>query len=159
MYECAVGKLGIEGYGRYEISNFCLPGKEVRHNMNYWERGEYLGLGPGAWSFISGQRYANIANMPEYVRRLSCGMKPVDVHESVEANPATRESIFLGLRTMKGIDLAQFKQEYGHALAQQLENNAVPLVQAGLLLVTGGRLKLTDRGILLSDEVFVRLVV
>ena len=57
MYERAVTKLNKEGYERYEISNFTLPGHECRHNMNYWDRGEYLGLGPGAWSFISGRRY------------------------------------------------------------------------------------------------------
>jgi oxygen-independent coproporphyrinogen-3 oxidase len=159
MYERAALKLRFAGYGRYEISNFSLPGRECRHNVNYWERGEYLGLGPGAWSFLSGQRYANIANIPEYVRRLSGGMKPVDVHECVDASSAAREIVLLGLRTMKGIDLAWFDQEYGHTLLQQLEKNAAPLEQAGLLLVTGGRMKLTDRGILVSDEVFARLAV
>jgi len=159
MYELAVGKLSVAGYDRYEISNFSLSGKECRHNMNYWERGEYLGLGPGAWSFVSGHRYANIASIPEYVRRLSGGMKPVDVHECVAARPAARESILLGLRTMKGLDLTRFEQEYGYALLQQLETNAVPLKQAGLLLVAEGRLKLTGRGILLSNEVFARLAI
>lgn len=127
--------------------------------MNYWERGEYLGLGPGSWSFISGDRYANIADTPEYVRRLSIGLTPVSVHERVEAIQAARERILLGLRTMNGIDLVCFEQEYGHTLFQQIKKNAMPLEQAGLLLVTGGRLKLTDRGILVSDEVFARLTV
>ena len=83
MYERAVIKLNNAGYGRYEISNFSLSGYECRHNMNYWERGEYLGLGPGAWSFISGRRYANIADTTEYVQRLSSGRTIIDDQENV----------------------------------------------------------------------------
>jgi oxygen-independent coproporphyrinogen-3 oxidase len=84
-------------------------------------------------------------------------MKPVDVQERVEAKPAACETILLGMRTMKGIDLARFKQEYGLTLFRQLESNAMPLKEAGLLRATGGRLKLTESGILLSNEVCARL--
>jgi oxygen-independent coproporphyrinogen-3 oxidase len=73
MYEYAAATLARAGYGRYEISNFALPGFECRHNMNYWSRGEYLGIGPGAWSFLSGRRYHTIADTEEYARRLSSG--------------------------------------------------------------------------------------
>jgi oxygen-independent coproporphyrinogen-3 oxidase len=62
MYESAVETLNNACYGQYEISNFSLPGYECRHNLNYWYRGEYLGLGPGAWSFMSGTRSANISD-------------------------------------------------------------------------------------------------
>jgi oxygen-independent coproporphyrinogen-3 oxidase len=159
MYERAVMKLDNAGYGRYEISNFTLPGHECRHNMNYWDRGEYLGLGPGAWSFISGRRYANISDTTEYAQRLSNGGSAVDAQETIGPELSAGEMIFLGLRTMKGLDLLRFEQEYGADLLRRLEKNAAPLTDAGLLCMTEGRLRFTDRGILLSNEALARLSV
>jgi oxygen-independent coproporphyrinogen-3 oxidase len=159
MYERAVQKLNSADYGQYEISNFSLPGSECRHNMHYWERGEYLGLGPGAWSFISGRRYANIADTVEYSQRLSSGRNVIATEETVGPGSAAREAVLLGLRTMKGLDLLRFEQEHGPDLLRLLEGNAVQLTDAGLLRVTGGRMMLTDRGILLSDDALARLSV
>jgi oxygen-independent coproporphyrinogen-3 oxidase len=159
MYERAVIKLNNAGYGRYEISNFTLPGHECRHNMNYWDRGEYLGLGPGAWSFISGRRYANISDMTEYAQRLSNGLSAVESRETIGPELSATETIFLGLRTMKGLDLLRFEQEYGADLLRRLEKNAALLRDAGLLRMTEGRLRFTDRGILLSNEALARLSV
>lgn len=157
MYERAVQKLNTAGYGRYEISNFSLPGYECRHNMNYWERGEYLGLGPGAWSYISGRRYANVADTTEYAQRLSSGRTAVDVQETVGPGQSARETVLLGLRTMKGLDLLRYERQYGPDFLRRLEKKAVVLGAEGLLRVTKGRLSLTDRGVLLSDEVLTRL--
>ena len=159
MYERAVITLNNAGYVRYEISNFSLPGYECRHNMNYWERGEYLGLGPGAWSFISGRRYANIADTLEYVQRLSSGRTIIDDQEIVGPRSSARETVLLSLRTTKGLDLSRFEQEFGPDPLCRLERNAVPLREAGLLRVKDGRLTLTDRGILLLDEALARLCV
>jgi oxygen-independent coproporphyrinogen-3 oxidase len=159
MYERAVIKLNNAGYGRYEISNFSLPGYECRHNINYWERGEYLGLGPGAWSFISGRRYANIADTTEYVQRLSSGRTIIDDQEIVGSEASARETLLLSLRTTKGLDLSRFEQEFGPDRLIRLERNAVLLRDAGLLRVKEGRLTLTNRGILLLDEALARLSV
>lgn len=157
MYKRAVIKLNNTGYGRYEISNFSLPGYECRHNMHYWERGEYLGLGPGAWSFIAGRRYANMADTAEYVQRLSSGLSPIDAQETVGPCSSARETVLLRLRTTKGLDLFGFEQEFGTGLLRLLTRNAVPLRDAGLLRVKEGRMTLTNRGILLSDEALARL--
>jgi oxygen-independent coproporphyrinogen-3 oxidase len=157
MYERAVMKLRRAGFDHYELSNFCLPGFECRHNMNYWERGEYLGLGPGAWSFIAGRRYANIADSTEYAQRLSRGLTAVQTEEFVAAAMAAREAILLGIRTMRGLDLERFERDFGTDLLGQLEQNASRLKDSGLLLVRDGRLKLTNKGMLLSDEVVTRL--
>jgi oxygen-independent coproporphyrinogen-3 oxidase len=159
MYECAVNKLRSAGYGRYEISNFSRPGFACRHNINYWERGEYLGLGPGAWSFISGRRHSTIANVTEYTRRLSIGSPVIEAEEVVDRESAAREAVLLGLRTMKGLDLLRFEREYGGDILRRLELNAVPVREAGLLQTSGGVLKLTDRGILLSNEALARLAI
>jgi len=159
MYERAVIQLTNAGYGRYEISNFSLPGYECRHNMNYWERGEYLGLGPGAWSFISGRRFANIADTTEYVQRLSSGRTIIADEEIFGSQSSARETVLLSLRNTKGLDLSGFEREFGHELLCRLERNAAPLRQAGLLRMLEGRMTLTDRGILLLDEALARLSV
>jgi oxygen-independent coproporphyrinogen-3 oxidase len=159
MYELVVRKLCNAGYLRYEISNFSLPGFECRHNQNYWERGEYLGLGPGACSFLAGKRYDNIADTAEYVRRLSLGLTAIEAEETVGAASAARETLLLGLRTVRGVDLCRFKREYGAGLLKHLEENIGTLEAAGLLLVTEGRLRLIGRGFTLSDEVLTRLCV
>jgi oxygen-independent coproporphyrinogen-3 oxidase len=159
MYERAVQTLNNAGYGHYEISNFSMPGCECRHNLNYWHRGEYLGLGPGAWSFISGRRHANISDTAEYSQRLSSGSSAIDAQETIGPEPSAMETILLGLRTMKGLDLLGFEMEYGADVLRRLESNAVPLRDAGLLCVTDGRLRLTERGILLADEALARLSV
>jgi oxygen-independent coproporphyrinogen-3 oxidase len=158
MYE-TLGNIEQRVYGQYEISNFSLPGYECRHNMNYWDRGEYLGLGPGAWSFISGTRSATISDVVEYSQRLSVGRSVIDSRETIGPVPSARETILLGLRTKKGLDLARFKREFGADLLGLLERNAIPLMDAGLLSLAEGCLRLTGSGILLSNEALARLSV
>ena len=157
MYEFALRALTGAGYRHYEISNFSLSGYECLHNMNYWERGEYLGLGPGAWSFISGKRYHAIADIYEYTRRLTAGLSVVEDVETVKNGRAAEETIMLGLRTDKGIDLRKYEQEFGPEASRYLEACIDALRDSGLVRVRDGRLMLTDRGVLLSDEALTRL--
>jgi oxygen-independent coproporphyrinogen-3 oxidase len=157
MYEHTVQSLSRAGYCRYEISNFALSGFACRHNQNYWERGEYLGLGPGASSFLAGTRYDNIADCDEYVRRLCNGLPARQSEEIVRADLAAAETLMLGLRTVQGVDLLRFRREYGTDLLNHLREGIGSLDAAGLILMTDERLRLTDRGFLLSDEVLKRL--
>ena len=157
MYELAVVKLGDSGYENYEISNFCLPGFSCRHNRNYWDRGEYLGLGPGAWSFIEGRRYRTVADVREYAMRLTEGMTVVDCEEIVVPRQAANETVMLGLRTSQGVDLVRYEQTYGADALRQLQYNAAPLKLADLLTEMGGRLRLTRGGAFIINEVLARL--
>jgi oxygen-independent coproporphyrinogen-3 oxidase len=157
MYECGVAALSRAGFLRYEISNFSLPGLECRHNMNYWQRGEYLGLGPSAWSFFSGRRLQNIADGEEYARRLEDGGRVVAYAETPDAEQASRETILLNLRTASGMDLGRYEREHGALFRNRLKRNMGPLETAGLLEVRNGRMTLTDRGIVLSNEALSRL--
>ena len=157
QYEQAVEFLGETGYRRYEISNFALPGAECRHNNHYWRRGEYQGLGPGAWSFVGGKRLHNVADLKVFSNSLIMGVPARDHVERSGQQAAARESIFLGLRTMQGLDLAGFHREFGEALMRQLDVNIEQLSGSGLFHVQGGWLRLTERGILLSDEVVARI--
>ncbi len=157
MYEFAVEVLAASGYRRYEISNTARPGFECRHNQNYWNRGEYLGLGPGASSFISTVRRRNIADTEEYTRRMADGIPAIEEAEEVGPEEASRETILLSLRTRDGLDLRRYQLEYGDLFLKRLEANMTPLVAFGLLDVKEGRATLTPRGILLLNEALVRL--
>ncbi len=157
MYEYAVPVLARAGYGRYEISNFSLPNCECRHNMNYWQRGEYLGLGPGAWSFLDGTRTRNIADVNQYIKRLNQGTTVTAESETPDIEQSSRETILLHLRTAKGLDLRQYRIEYGPRLLRNLEASVESLEEACLLRVKEGVLSLTERGILLSNEALSRL--
>jgi oxygen-independent coproporphyrinogen-3 oxidase len=158
MYGRAVKSLGLAGYSRYEISNFSLPGFICRHNMNYWERGEYLGLGPGASSFISGRRYRTIADVSEYSLRVNAGLPVIGEEEAATLRQAANETVMLRLRTVQGVDRELYERDFGADAVQLLEKNAAPLKQGGLIEESKGRIRLTEKGFLLADEVIARLV-
>jgi oxygen-independent coproporphyrinogen III oxidase len=158
MYERIVSTLTAAGYGHYEISNFSRPGHECRHNLNYWERGEYLGLGPAAWSFISGKRYGNVSPVDEYCDRLRKGISPIADTENIDALQSAAETVLLGLRTERGVDLGRFEREHGSLALASVTKNIDVLRDNGLITLSAGRVQLTDRGKLLADKVIERLV-
>ncbi len=157
MYEAAITALTAAGYRRYEISNTAHPGFECRHNQNYWNRGEYLGLGPGASSFISKIRRRNIADTEAYNRRIADEISVIEEAEEVGPEQAARETVLLSLRTREGLDLRRYRLEYGDFFLKRLEANMASVVAAGLLEVKEERATLTQRGILLLNEALVRL--
>ena len=140
FYEIAVDRLAQAGLARYEISNFALPGSESRHNLKYWRREPYLGFGADAHSFDGVWRSQNAESASEYVEG---GAAP----EPILADPVA-ERFFLGLRLSEGIggDTAPFSETIERFLRD------------GLLETVGDRVRLTDRGVLLSNEVFAEFV-
>ena len=157
QYESVVSLLNRAGYLRYEVSNFALPGHACRHNLNYWKRGEYLGIGPGAWSFLGNRRYQNIGDVEDYTARLIAGAGIITAEELIDSTQAANEYVMLALRTSRGIDLDRYGKEYGARSLERLETNSERLRGSGLLESREGRLVLTDRGFLLSNEVLTRL--
>ena len=157
MSVVAVAALTAAGYGHYEISNFARPGFACRHNVNYWERGAYLGIGPGAWSFLGGRRFSNSRDNEEYCRRLHAGLSPVVMNEIVEPSQAAAEAIMLALRMEEGVDLARFGQEHGASALERLTSKGKRLARSGFAAVSLDRLRLTERGMQLSDSVIARL--
>jgi oxygen-independent coproporphyrinogen-3 oxidase len=159
MYEAAVETLTRAGYAAYEISNFARPGRESRHNLKYWRSLPYLGLGPSAHSFLHGRRRANPADLErwkECIRPL--GASPPEDYTLPEPAGRAREALVLEMRLTEGVDLDAFAVRWGldprAALAQTLDD----LEEAGLVRHRGGRLALTPRGVLLSNEVFGRML-
>ncbi len=140
MYERAVDRLSAAGIARYEISNLAQPGRESRHNLKYWRLEEYLGFGADAHSFAAGRRWQNLETAQEY-------SAAADVRvESTPSSPA-EERFFVGLRLSEGV--APTAEEWARH-ADVIDR----FIRAGLLERDATRLRLTARGILLSNEVF-----
>jgi len=139
FYEVAVERLARAGVARYEISNFARPGFESRHNLKYWRREPYLGFGADAHSFDGAWRWQNPESIEDYLRRSEPERTPAD---------STAERFFLGLRLSGGIAGDWFP--FRPAIER--------LIRDGLLEADDAALKLTARGVLLSNEVFAEFV-
>ena len=144
FYEVAVDRLASLGIPRYEISNFARPGLESRHNLKYWRREPYLGFGADAHSFDGMSRWQNVESASEYVRLAELGQS--SVIDITRSDPG--EQFFLGLRLTEGVEgdwspFAAAVQEFA---------------RQGLLEIDGRKLRLTPRGVLLSNEVFAEFV-
>lgn len=149
------------GYVHYEIANYALPGREARHNSGYWHRDGYLGLGCGAHSFLRqgyGMRFANPADETGYARSVADDDMAARNPLQLTREDAVAEHLFLGLRLAAGVDEAQFSREFGFGLEERFGSVIHDLVRGGLLEFDHGRLRLTLRGMLLSNQVFHRFL-
>lgn len=144
LYETAVERLAALGIPRYEISNFARPGFESRHNLKYWRMEPYAGFGADAHSFDGSFRRQNAEEIEKYVE-----LCRIQGHGLVETNPnrPEEERLFLGLRLMDGVELTPEDQERHRAPIARF-------LAEGLLEQQGNRLRLTSRGVMLSNEVF-----
>lgn len=154
FYVMAQEVLGAGGYRHYEISNWAKPGFESKHNLKYWRREPYLGFGAGAHSFSGAQRWANAHDAAAYVSAIQNGKLPVEQLETVTAEQALEEELFLGLRQLQGIDVSRIEREYGVALGGKFE----PLAAAGLVEREGDVVRLAEEKLGVSNEVFVELM-
>ena len=113
IYDFVVKYLENNGYKRYEVSNFAKLGYESKHNKNYWARGEYIGVGVGASSFIDNRRFTNTESIDEYVHAILNGKVAEVFSESVTGDDAKAEYAMLALRTADGVNYNDYKQEFG----------------------------------------------
>lgn len=148
MYYDTLRILSEYGYHRYEISNYAMEGHECRHNITYWRRGEYKGFGVGAASLLDNIRYANTSDMKEYL----AGVKPVS--EILTVEDCMAEFAFLGLRMMKGIDTEEFYGIFNRDFYDVYGDVVAEHTSKGLLNNEGSRIKLTEKGIDVSNYVF-----
>ncbi|MDE3180133.1 MAG: radical SAM family heme chaperone HemW [Acidobacteriota bacterium] len=153
-YEEACGFLPKEGYEHYEISNFARPGFESAHNLKYWRRDPYLGLGAGAHSFDGRVRWANDADPASYCARLNRGELPVADSRPLDVAAEMEEYFFLGLREIKGVSLEHARRMWRTPPLDVWKESARRLQEEGFLREQGGRLMLTERAYLVSNEVF-----
>jgi oxygen-independent coproporphyrinogen-3 oxidase len=163
MYEYADERLQAAGYVNYEISNWALPGHESRHNLTYWRNLPYIGLGAGAYSYFGGRRYSNERDPQRYITLLRQDQLPVVESEVVGREQEMSETAFLGLRTAQGLHLPTFEARFGIPFAAFAGDRLRLVEEAGLLEYvhdgdTGDWLRLSKRGRLLGNEVFMRLL-
>jgi putative oxygen-independent coproporphyrinogen III oxidase len=134
-----------EGYSHYEVSNFARPGHLCLHNLKYWDRTPYLGLGPAAHSFDGRARWWNTSSLRRYHRRLLYGNLPVVGKEVLSEESRMLECLLLGFRTTQGIEIGLVRHVPGwDSKVRQLE-------ESGLAIVREGRLLPTQEGLLYAD--------
>jgi len=154
-YEEIAEILGRAGYAHYEVSNWALPGFESRHNEGYWARRPYLGLGPGAHSFDGVNRWRNEEGVTRYYERVETGSLPRDDRAPLSPRDEVEEKIMLGLRRARGIRRVELERLAGPVLAPWSEW----AVRAGALRPDPpGRVRPTDRGLLLAQEISAELL-
>lgn len=158
MYEYADERLHATGYVNYEISNWSLPGFQSRHNLTYWHNLPYIGMGAGAYSSFGGRRFSNVREPAEYIRVLKSQQWPEVESETVDKAQAMSETAFLALRTAQGLHLPTFEQRFALPFAQFAGDRLHMVEEAGLLEREPEWLRLSKRGRLLGNEVFLRLL-
>ncbi|HLQ10126.1 MAG TPA: radical SAM family heme chaperone HemW [Ktedonobacteraceae bacterium] len=158
MYEYADELLQTAGYVNYEISNWALPGHQSRHNLTYWRNLPYIGMGAGAHSFFAGKRFSNERDPQQYINTLKKQQLPVVESETIETTQEMSETAFLALRTASGLHLPTFEERFATPFASFVGNRLRIVEEAGLLEQEEGWLRLSKRGRLLGNEVFLRLL-
>lgn len=158
MYQNAVKQLEDAGYLRYEVSNFAKIGYRSKHNQTYWARGEYLGLGASAHSFVDGVRLSNLDSIAEYNERLESIKLPVDSAVKVTQDDAKEEFVMLSLRMAEGLDAAKYQKLFGEDFLVKKKDKIADLVKMGLLVLDGEHLKATNAGFLVLNRIILELV-
>jgi oxygen-independent coproporphyrinogen-3 oxidase len=158
MFEHAIARLTAAGFEHYEVSNYARPGFRSRHNQAYWRNEEYLGFGPGAVSCVGGRRWTKEKFPPRYVAKARAGADLTVEEERLEADAALAETLILGLRMREGVPLSRLRDRFGMDPAERFAEPIARLTNAGLLDRGGGALRLTHRGLLLANDVFMELL-
>lgn len=172
-YEWTRKRLARAGYRQYEISNWARPGLECRHNLVYWRAEPYLGMGAGAHSFFAGRRFANLDAPNRYIdairesveERVATGggtLRQIAGGETPDDATQRADAMILGLRLLEGVSSTEFASRFGVTPDEAFPTAIARHLETGLLTRVpppdGDRLRLTPRGLLLSNEVFVDLL-
>ncbi|GIV56002.1 MAG: hypothetical protein AA908_01220 [Chlorobi bacterium NICIL-2] len=158
FYSKTVEFLAQRGYRQYEVSNFARPGRQCRHNLLYWRRGQYVGFGPSAHSHVDNIRWSNVRSLRRYFDAIERGSLPIVAREHLTIEQQRAESIFLGLRA-DGIELDAFARAYGVWLDRGMLGDMITeWQQKGWACLDGRRLHLTSRGYALCDALTLQLL-
>lgn len=153
MYERARAVLKAKGFTRYEVSNFAKDGAFSRHNLNYWRRGEYIGFGVAASSFINSRRFTNTRDLDDYIKCILTNHYPVVDDVKIEPQEARFEKVMLALRTEEGLGLQDYRQEFGTDFAadffEPLKKNAK------YLELTNSRVRIKDEFLYVQNTILI----
>lgn len=173
MYLAAQEVMLERGYRHYEISNWARPGFESRHNLVYWRNQPYLGIGPGAHSYVSGLRFSTVRSPDAYIDALRDrsdvsplqhgltdqtvkSVPSIDTVEAIDRQLEMAETLMMGLRLDTGVSFQEFDRRFAASLTEVHGDVIDELVSLGLLETVDGHLRLTQKGRLLGNEVFSR---
>jgi len=171
MYIMAQSDMARDGYRHYEISNWAQPNALSRHNLTYWRNEPYLGVGPGAHSYLCKRRFFNIKSPREYIRRMQSASVPVRVaspQDAISAVPVVEdveridapleiaETLMMGLRLDSGVSIDGFAKRFGAPPSRYYAATFAELTALGLLHTQDAALRLTERGRMMGNEVFSR---
>lgn len=152
QFEIVMDTLTHNGYRHYEISNFCLPGYESKHNTSYWQQKKYLGVGPSAHSFNTDSRQFNISNNPLYIKALHDDRIPFE-REVLTRENKINEYLFTSLRTDRGCSLTYLSLQFQYDLMKKSTLYLDKLATEKLVEITDNTLVLTRAGKLVADRI------
>lgn len=153
IYENTKRILEAEGYVQYEISNYAKPQKECKHNLRYWERGEYLGIGLGAASLVQNMRMNNTKDMSEYLKKAETPKEMRKEVEFLEHRQQMEEFMFLGLRKTYGISKKEFHRVFGREIEDVYGQTLKKFIEEGMIKEKKDRIFLTEDGVLVSNQI------
>ena len=153
LYEFGYNLLKEKGFARYEISNFARKGYESKHNLNYWKRGEYIGFGVSASSFMRGKRFTNTLDLDEYMKCVISGFYPAVTSEEVDKNDAKFEFVMLALRTARGLSMKEYQEAFGSSLGEDFPQALKKTVR--YLELNGDYLKIKDEYLYVQNSVLM----
>ena len=157
LFETLMDRLTEAGYQHYEISNFCLSGMHSRHNSSYWTGKKYLGCGPSAHSFNGVSRQWNVASLEGYIKGVEEGVLDYEVEE-LDLYTRYNDYVLTSIRTCWGMSLSKLRSEFGEELYRYCMRMAKPHKDQGVLENRGGVLRLTRKGIFVSDGIMSDLM-
>jgi len=158
MYHYAIDFLKKNGFIHYELSNFAKKGYECKHNLIYWNCIEYLGLGAGAHSFLQDIRFENQASIEGYIDYLSKGQKPVEERYVRDFCEKMSEYMFLGLRLIDGVSKEKFEDRFNQDIFVTYADKIDKLKKKQLIETDSEKIRLTELGLDLANQVFVEFV-
>lgn len=153
MYEAGVKKLASLGFERYEVSNFALKGRRSRHNLNYWQRGEYIGFGVSASSCINNIRFTNTFDLDEYFKCILSDNFAVISRDEIDAEGQEEEYIMLRLRTSDGIDLEDYRRLFGCDFIEKYKS--VIDKNKDYLSFDGKKLRIADEYLFVQNSIII----
>lgn len=154
QYDDARAYLKQLGFERYEVSNFAKKGLESRHNLNYWRRGEYIGFGVDASSFMCGRRFTNTRDLDDYIKCILSNHYPVVSDEEITGDDAKFEKVMLALRTEEGLDIAAYRREFGTEFVLDF-SDALIKNKEYFDLIDGKRVKIKDEYLYVQNQILM----
>lgn len=153
MYSSLVKKLADNGFNRYEISNFAKNGYECRHNIKYWQCGEYIGLGAAAHSYIGNERFSNTPDLAKYIEGEYCRSG-----ETLTEADKKAEFIFMGLRMMRGISEKEFQKRFNESFCNTYKKQLEKFIGGGFMKEENGFYAFTEKGADVSNSILCEFI-